>query len=73
MQCISELSQKKWIQVCLYRGGTLPVSQARKCTCQTPLRQTNSSFNFRVLNEIVCFSGLVLHSLGIIMNKMFRD
>lgn len=71
MQCISGL-QKKWIQVCLYRGGTLLVSQTRKCTYQTPLRQTNSSFDFRLLNEILYLSGLVLHSLGV-MNKMFRD
>lgn len=69
MQCISGAFSKEVIQFYLYRGGTFPVSQARQYTNQSPLRQTDSSFNFRVLNKIVLCLGL---KLGV-MNKMFGD
>lgn len=70
MQCISGAFAKEVIWFYLYRGGTLPVSQARKYTNWSPPRQTDSSSNFGVLNKIVLRLGL---KLGVTMNKMFRD
>lgn len=70
MQCISGAFSKEVIQFCLYTGGTFPVSQARNNTNQSSLRQNDSSFNFRVLINIILHLDL---KLGVIMNKMFGD
>jgi len=53
MQCIFWAFSKEVIQFYLYGGGTFLVSQTRKCTNQSSLRQIDSSFNFRILNKIV--------------------